>query len=119
MMPEAAISRDGKAEETQEQTGGEVCPLRVCPSCGGRNDPDAVFCANPACHKALGEFRYVLEEMRAQSRWHETLAERITAFIGRPQFLAVHAAWFASWILLNTGLVMAVWKFDRYPFSLL
>jgi uncharacterized membrane protein len=93
--------------------------VSACPVCGGANAEDAVFCANPACHKALGEFRYVLEEMRAETRWHETLAERVTAFIGRPAFLLIHGLWFALWAAINTGLVRLLHPFDDYPFGLL
>ena len=92
---------------------------RVCPMCGGINAPDAVFCANPQCHKALGEFAYVREELRRDARWHETLADRVVGFIGRPQFLGIHLLWFAAWILLNTGVLMVVRRFDTYPFGLL
>jgi uncharacterized membrane protein len=91
---------------------------RICPGCGGRNEAGAVFCANPECHKALGDFKYVLEELRAATRWHERLADRVTGFIGRPQFLGLHAFWFTAWIVLNSGLI-AMWRFDNYPFSLL
>jgi len=93
-------------------------PTRICPACGGSNEHEAVFCANPECHKALGDFKYVLEELRANVRWHERLADSVTAFIGRPQFLGIHAFWFAVWIVVNSG-VVAVMSFDRYPFSLL
>ena len=93
-------------------------PVR-CPACGGANAHDAVFCADPACHKALGEFKYVREELRAAARWHEILADKITAFIGKPHFLAVHGLWFAAWVALNTGLVAVVHAFDEYPFGLL
>ncbi len=93
----------------------------VCPACGFSNAPDAVFCANPDCCKALGEFPFVLEEMRAagRERWHETLAERVAGFIGRPHFFAVHLVWFTVWVTLNTGLVAVVRRFDDYPFGLL
>jgi uncharacterized membrane protein len=91
----------------------------VCPACGGKNAPDAVFCANPACRKALGEFRYVREEFDATRRWYEKVADRIADFVGRPQFLLFHSAWFVVWALLNTGLVATVAVFDEYPFGLL
>ena len=90
----------------------------VCPGCGGSNPPDAVFCGNPACHKALGEFRYVREELGAAARWYELLADRVAGFVGRPHFLVIHAFWFALWIAANTGLVAMV-RFDEYPFGLL
>ncbi|HLV79447.1 MAG TPA: DUF1003 domain-containing protein [Chthonomonadaceae bacterium] len=91
----------------------------ICPGCGGANSPDAVFCANPACHKALGEFDYVLEELIAEARWHERLADKATAFIGKPQFLFVHACWLLLWIGINTGMLAIIRVFDAYPFGLL
>lgn len=91
----------------------------ICPACGGENAADAVFCANPACHKALGEFDYVLEQLRAEARWHEALAQRVTAFIGKPQFLGAHLVWFVLWALVNTGVIAFIRRFDNYPFSLL
>jgi uncharacterized membrane protein len=91
----------------------------ICPACGGSNVPDAVFCANPHCGKALGEFRYVREELAARSRWHETLAARVAAFVSHPFYIIVHVIWFAAWIAVNTGFVMLGRRFDDYPFSLL
>ncbi len=91
----------------------------VCPACRGSNSHDAVFCGNPVCGKALGEFKYVLEEMRARTRWHESLAQRATAFIAKPQFLAVHAAWFGTWVAVNSAMVALTFHFDAYPFPLL
>jgi len=92
---------------------------RVCPVCGMENTPDAVFCANPACDKALGEFLYVEEELKKEARWHETLAERVTGFVGKPHFLVVHIAWIGVWIALNSGIVAMLARFDTYPYSLL
>jgi len=91
----------------------------LCPACGGANNPDAVFCANPECHKALGEFDYVLEELIAEARWHERLADRATTFIGKPHFLLVHACWLLLWIGINTGVFAMIRAFDAYPFGLL
>ena len=90
-----------------------------CPGCGGVNAPDAVFCGNPHCHKALGEFKYVLEELRAEAQWHEIVADRVAAFIGTPHFLLAHLLWFALWGAINTGLVVFIARFDEYPFGLL
>jgi uncharacterized membrane protein len=91
----------------------------VCPACGGANPSEAVFCGNPACRKALGEFRYVREEFLGKTRWHERLADRVTAFVGKPQFLVVHALWFGIWIAANTGMLAMFAGFDAYPFALL
>ncbi|MEV7864325.1 DUF1003 domain-containing protein [Streptomyces hirsutus] len=52
-------------------------------------------------------------------RSQDRIADAITAFAGTMQFVYLHAAWFAVWILCNLGLVghWAVW--DPYPFGLL
>jgi uncharacterized membrane protein len=94
-------------------------PPIVCPVCTGENPAEAVFCGNPVCKKALGEFRFVREELLAAARWYEHLADRVTAFVGKPHFLVVHAVWFAAWVVLNTGLVAMFAHFDDYPFGLL
>jgi uncharacterized membrane protein len=91
----------------------------VCPACGGGNSSDAVFCANAECGKALGPFLYVLEEVDAVTAWHERVADRVAAFVGRPHFIATHAVWFAAWLAVNTGLFAMVASFDAYPYNLL
>ncbi|MBI5618569.1 MAG: DUF1003 domain-containing protein [Gammaproteobacteria bacterium] len=91
----------------------------VCPVCGGHNAPDAVFCANPACHKALGEFRYVQEEVARGASGLQRLAERVAAWVGHPHFVLVHLAVFALWSLVNSGTFGAALVFDGYPFGLL
>lgn len=94
-------------------------PPLTCPACGGTNASDAVFCANPQCGKALGDFRYVREEIAAARRWHESVAARVSTFVSHPYYLIVHAVWFVAWIAVNTGFVMVGRRFDDYPFSLL
>ena len=89
---------------------------RVCPACGGQNHPDAVFCA---CGKSLGEFKYVLEELRAETRWYESLASRVARFIGQPAYIAVHIVLVILWIILNTGVLAGLRVFDQYPYNLL
>ena len=91
----------------------------TCPKCGGENSHDAVFCANPHCGKALGEFRYVNELVRDADRWYEKASSRIASFVSHPVYIVVHAIWFAAWIAVNTGFVMLGRRFDDYPFSLL
>lgn len=91
----------------------------ICPQCGGSNTPDAVFCANPVCRKALGEFRYAEEEIARESRAHEKIADSIASFIGNPYFIVVHAVWFLLWIAVNTGIITVSRMFDVYPFGLL
>jgi Protein of unknown function (DUF1003) len=106
--------------EAQEATAAAPAGASVvCPVCGGSNSPDAVFCGNPACHKALGDFKYVLEELRAEAQWHHLLADHVTALIAKPHFVAAHFLWFAVWVAFNTGIFAFVRAFDDYPFFLL
>jgi uncharacterized membrane protein len=114
----ATAEHENGAAPTHASKADDATPI-VCPACGGANAPDAVFCANSACHKALGGWKYVLEELKKDSQWHETLAEKATAFIGKPHFLLAHVAWFAIWALLNSGLFAFVRRFDEYPYVLL
>lgn len=95
--------------------GGHI----TCPRCGGENPPDGVFCGNPDCRKALGEFKYSAEEIDRESRFHERIADRVAAFIGNPYFIVLHAVWFLLWVAINTGVITMSVRFDNYPFGLL
>lgn len=108
--PELAQTDNGAFDQSR--------PL-ICSRCGSENASAAVFCANPECHKALGEFKYVAEELQAETRWHQAVAGKVSSFIGNPSFLVVHAAWFAIWVMVNTGILAFLQIFDAYPFSLL
>jgi uncharacterized membrane protein len=68
---------------------------------------------------ALGEFKYVLEEFRAERNGLERLADKITKFIGNTYFVVLHMFWFTLWFVANSGLVGSFRIFDEYPYSLL
>lgn len=106
-------------QRQREQEAFDRSAPIFCPACGHENASDAVFCAGTACHKALGEFEYVHEVLKAETRWHEALAEKISSFISNPSFFVVHAFWFGIWVAINTGVVVLVRAFDAYPFGLL
>ncbi|MGJ0514825.1 MAG: DUF1003 domain-containing protein [Methylomicrobium sp.] len=106
---------ESPASASVESNAGMI----LCPVCGGENSEDAVFCGNPACHKALGEFRYVLEELRAEKTRFELLADQVAIFVSRPHFLTLHMAWFTVWIVLNSGMIASFQFFDEYPYDLL
>jgi uncharacterized membrane protein len=89
---------------------------QTCPACGGACSGDAVFCG---CGKSLGEFDFIGEEFTLGRGWHESLADTVTGFVRRPQFIVAHVVWLGVWIALNTGLLAMVHRFDSYPFSLL
>ncbi|MGR9045742.1 MAG: MFS transporter [Gammaproteobacteria bacterium] len=90
-----------------------------CPACGGENAADAVFCGNAACHKALGEFKYVLEELLAEKNWIERFADRVTLFVSKPHFITLHMLWFMIWIAINSGILGYFQRFDEYPYDFL
>jgi uncharacterized membrane protein len=48
----------------------------------------------------------------------DRMADGITSFSGRMSFIYFHVAWFAGWVLLNTGRV-GIAPFDPYPYGLL
>jgi uncharacterized membrane protein len=88
-----------------------------CPACHGENSHEAIFCVH--CHKALGPYRYVREELQGAATPHELLADRVTDFIARPSFFIVHTLWFVIWVLGNAGVFAIVQRFDAYPYNLL
>ena len=89
------------------------------PACGGENPSDAVFCGNHLCHKALGEYKYLLEELRATKNWLERLADHVALFVSRPNFIIVHLVWFAVSFLANEGYLGTIKHFDNFPYGLL
>lgn len=113
------FQRNLKIQGRQTETLLDKPASIMCPACGMENTSEAVFCAASGCHKSLGEFNYVLEELKAEIRWHESLAEKVSSFIGNPSFFVVHAFWFAIWVGINTGIFALVRAFDAYPFGLL
>jgi uncharacterized membrane protein len=111
-----SATRPAPAQHPREAGDGQ--PI-TCPACGGVNEATAVFCANPACHKALGEFSYVLEELARDTSRIAKLAQHVAELSGRPQFVTFHVVWFAVWVLVNSGLIAAFSVFDAYPYGLL
>jgi uncharacterized membrane protein len=53
----------------------------------------------------------------------DRVAGAITDFAGSMRFVYIHTAWFALWIVLNAGLLLAIGlgivPFDPFPFGLL
>ena len=83
----------------------------------GSSDKD-----NPALSRVIErnirmELRLRAKAMRERSL-QDRIADIITAFSGRMEFAYFHIAWFAIWILLNTGR-FGVRAFDPFPYGLL
>lgn len=61
-------------------------------------------------------------EAARRRRVQDRLADAVTAFSGRMAFVYLHVAWFALWILLNTGWFessLGIHPFDPFPYGLL
>jgi len=77
---------------------------------------------NPALSKVIERNIRTIIHLRAKAAHARGLqgriADTITSFSGRMIFVYVHIAWFALWILLNTGR-FGVRVFDPFPYGLL
>ena len=47
----------------------------------------------------------------------DRLASKVERFAGSPQFIWIHVAWFAAWIIANT--IAPIRHFDPFPFTFL
>jgi len=112
------MSATQPAPVQRPREAGDGQPI-TCPACGGANEATSVFCANPSCRKALGEFSYVLEELARDTSRIARLAQHVAELSGHPQFVTFHIVWFAIWVLVNSGLIAAFSVFDAYPYGLL
>ena len=63
-------------------------------------------------------FRAVKAQHSATRTTMQRAADRLTHTASSPVFLVIHVAWFAFWILANTG-ALGRRIFDPYPFGLL
>ncbi len=77
---------------------------------------------NPALSKVIERNIRTIIRLRLKAAGERSLQDRIadaiTSFSGRMIFAYVHVAWFAIWILLNTG-SLGVRPFDPFPYGLL
>ena len=85
-------------------------------------DNDSSNKDNPALSQVIErnirmELELHAKAMRERSL-QDSIADAITAFSGRMEFVYFHVAWFAIWILLNTGR-FGVRAFDPFPYGLL
>jgi uncharacterized membrane protein len=61
-----------------------------------------------------------LEEVSQQRRSSaDKLSDAVAGFVGSVSFVAIHLAWFGTWVAINTGLLAWVPVFDPYPYVFL
>jgi uncharacterized membrane protein len=66
----------------------------------------------------LGAIRAIKAAHAGDRNWVERVADLMTRLASSPWFLLLHIAWFAAWIIVNTGMTPLP-RFDPYPFGLL
>ncbi len=116
--PAKSTSKDKNAKDLPPKKGEGII---ICPECCGENPENAVFCnvycGDHNCNKALGEFRYVLEELQSQKNRIHRLADKTSAFISSPYFILFHIIWFSIWVLANKGYLGPIQHFDDFPYD--
>ncbi len=63
--------------------------------------------------------KHLMEEFKKIKTLEDHVADAITNFCGKMNFVYIHITWFGIWILINIGLGFFIDKFDPFPFGLL
>ena len=93
-------------------------PHLECPACRVIDRADGVEDGRLYRIEALkldNERRIVARLKRTEDR----VADRVTGFAGSLNFVYLHTAWFAIWIMLNAGVFGASLIYDDFPYGLL
>ena len=84
--------------------------------------PDDDAPDNPALSQIIEHNIRTIIQIRSKASEDRTLQDRaadaITSFSGSMAFVYLHVAWFAIWVLLNTGR-FGIHPFDPFPYGLL
>lgn len=86
------------------------------------NQQEGTGADNPALSKIIERNIRTMIRLRQKADSERSLQDRtageVTAFSGSMVFVYLHIAWFAAWVLLNTGR-FGVRPFDAFPYGLL
>ena len=70
-------------------------------------------------HRNIKEISRLEEEaLKSRSR-AQRFGDLVVQQCGRAWFIALHAIWFASWVVLNARLIPGVQPFDSFPYPFL
>ncbi len=83
-----------------------------------RKPPPEVPHIAEAVERNIGALLEIRRQLEARKTIQDRIADKITGFSGNLLFLYFHVAWFAVWILWNTG-YLGLAPFDPFPFGLL
>ncbi len=59
------------------------------------------------------------DQIKKLSTFGDKMADKVTAIAGSTLFLVVNIIWFATWVILNIGVLGDHLIFDEYPFGFL
>lgn len=74
---------------------------------------------NPVIQKNIRKLLRKRQEEAGETTLGHRVADAIGKFAGSIPFLVIHAVLFALWLLINSGALPIVPKFDPYPFVML
>ncbi len=86
------------------------------------SNPDTAPAGSSEAQPALKNVRSIsqLEHQALQSRSvAESISDALTKAVGSFPSIVLHVAFFASWIVINLGLIKAFPPFDPFPFGIL
>ena len=88
-----------------------------------RDDPEGGGAAGAEIDRVMRRNIQALLEVRRElerrKTLQETIADKITAFIGSMTFVALHVFFFGGWLVVNMGVVPGIAPFDPFPFVML
>jgi uncharacterized membrane protein len=73
----------------------------------------------PGFQRGVENLGTIKKEAHRQEKLSERIADLFTRFSGSMPFVFFHVAWFAVWIMWNTGLMPGLQPFDPFPFGFL
>lgn len=117
-MPSEQVVPSIGQQSNPTESGAPASSAPMSPSYEGPASPGNQSSEN----SVLGEnIQQLVDSRRAfeeRKNFQDHLADAMTRFSGSMLFVYVHAAWFAAWMLANSGW-FAVPVFDEFPFGLL
>ncbi|MEP7216550.1 MAG: DUF1003 domain-containing protein, partial [Anaerolineaceae bacterium] len=117
-MPSAEGVPLVRQESNPADSGALVSPTPMNPSPEGPASPGNQSTENSVLAENIQQLVDSRRKIEARKTFQDHLADAMTRFSGSMLFVYVHAAWFAAWMVANSGW-FAVPVFDEFPFGLL
>src|SRR5690242_13121033 len=104
-------------ENKKSGTGKNNIPTRENSEKGKMNLPGTSSTVqNGQVRKNIESVMRLEKEATRNRSIGEHVADKVTAFAGSTPFIGFHIVLFGGWILINTGLIPGIRRFDPFPF---